>query len=216
MAFIQRTSPEAKYFFWREEGNHHCSACPSSFTGHPTNGSRSQTNHGKIKIHEIVCDMEEDCNEGAEKCSGTKCAGYRGTQAKTTSGRTCQAWDQQTPHKHNNSPQKKPTFGLEDNNNCRNPDGAKTMWCYTTDPKKRWELCEPRDCNAEEAGPDGKKPLKPFTPPPQKRPAKPTTGGPTPKPNHDLVAKGRHCGRSTTPEEDQTSRSINAKHTANL
>jgi len=32
-------------------------------------------------------------------------------------------------------------------NLCRNPskksNGAKTIWCYTTDSKKRWEYCDP-------------------------------------------------------------------------
>ena len=40
--------------------------------------------------------------------------------------------------------------GLTDGpgNLCRNPSkkakGAKTIWCYTTDSKKRWEYCEPK------------------------------------------------------------------------
>jgi hypothetical protein len=34
-------------------------------------------------------------------------------------------------------------MGLGDHNMCRNPDGADTIWCYTTDPKKRWEYCDP-------------------------------------------------------------------------
>ena len=28
-------------------------------------------------------------------------------------------------------------------NYCRNPDGEDTIWCYTTDPNKEWEECEP-------------------------------------------------------------------------
>ena len=26
---------------------------------------------------------------------------------------------------------------------CRNPDNSDTIWCYTTDAKKRWEYCDP-------------------------------------------------------------------------
>jgi hypothetical protein len=52
------------------------------------------------------------------------------------------AWVRQYPHRHTNTPQKKPSAGLE-RNYCRNPDGEKTIWCYTTDSKKRWEYCEP-------------------------------------------------------------------------
>ena len=30
-------------------------------------------------------------------------------------------------------------------NYCRNPDGEASIWCYTTDPAKRWEYCDPVD-----------------------------------------------------------------------
>eukprot|EP00105_Crassostrea_gigas_P043077 XP_019927225.1 PREDICTED: plasminogen [Crassostrea gigas] len=29
---------------------------------------------------------------------------------------------------------------------CRNPDNEPAPWCYTTDPNKRWELCNISDC----------------------------------------------------------------------
>ena len=28
-------------------------------------------------------------------------------------------------------------------NLCRNPDNEKTIWCYTTNPKVRWQYCTP-------------------------------------------------------------------------
>ena len=61
---------------------------------------------------------------------------YRGTRNRTRTGRTCQQWSAQTPHAHDQS-------GDElVENYCRNPDGEpKGPWCYTTDPKKRWEYC---------------------------------------------------------------------------
>merc|ERR1712176_728255 len=85
---------------------------------------------------------------GVACCSGPKCIGYRGTKATTITGKTCQAWNKQYPHKHGNTPTKKPRFGLE-KNYCRNPDGSKTAWCYTTDKKKRWEICGIPDCKGE-------------------------------------------------------------------
>ena len=31
-----------------------------------------------------------------------------------------------------------------EHNYCRNPDGEATIWCYTQDPRVRWEFCTPR------------------------------------------------------------------------
>jgi len=67
---------------------------------------------------------------------------YRGVQDKTRSGMTCQAWSSQSPHSHTNTPANHPNSGLTDNY-CRNPESAPTIWCFTTDPNRRWELCSP-------------------------------------------------------------------------
>uniref|UniRef100_A0A8C6JNV3 Uncharacterized protein n=1 Tax=Melopsittacus undulatus TaxID=13146 RepID=A0A8C6JNV3_MELUD len=74
---------------------------------------------------------------------------YRGTVAKTARGRTCQEWSSQKPHSHRYfTPMTHPRAGL-DKNYCRNPDGdVNGVWCFTTDPEKKWEYCEiPRCCN---------------------------------------------------------------------
>jgi len=92
-------------------------------------------------------------------CNGTEClksncvdpkqSDYRGHESVTKSGKTCQRWDQQTPHRHSNTPQAKPKAGLDENNFCRNPDGeVGGAWCYTTDAKTRWEYCDV-DCEAD-------------------------------------------------------------------
>uniref|UniRef100_A0A8C9ZX32 Plasminogen n=1 Tax=Sander lucioperca TaxID=283035 RepID=A0A8C9ZX32_SANLU len=70
---------------------------------------------------------------------------YRGTIAVTESGKTCQSWSSQTPHKHNRSPENYPCKGL-DSNYCRNPDNERMPWCYTTDPETRWEYCKVPSC----------------------------------------------------------------------
>lgn len=80
------------------------------------------------------------CNEAISTTD--KGVSYRGCQAKTRSGRTCQAWDAQSPHAHSLTPAKQPAKGLTQNY-CRNPDGEATIWCYTTDAGKRWEFCDP-------------------------------------------------------------------------
>ncbi|KAI8520704.1 hypothetical protein Bbelb_004580, partial [Branchiostoma belcheri] len=87
------------------------------------------------------------------ECQISDGALYRGNVAVTKSGRTCQRWDQQTPHEHSRTAANYPSSGLEENF-CRNPDGTSGVWCYTTDPNKRWELCDVAvcatvDCNTE-------------------------------------------------------------------
>lgn len=79
-----------------------------------------------------------------ETIKGKKGDGYRGCQNVTKSGKKCQKWTSQTPHNHDNTPDKKPNKGLGDHNYCRNPNGSSDgIWCYTTDPDKRWEYCDP-------------------------------------------------------------------------
>jgi len=72
---------------------------------------------------------------------------YIGCQTMTVTGKQCQEWDEKFPQKHKKrGAAKKGRFGLGRNNFCRNPKGKKdSIWCYTTDPSSRWELCEPRN-----------------------------------------------------------------------
>ena len=83
------------------------------------------------------------CNE---RLTGHKHSGYRGCQNVTTSGRKCQKWTSQRPHRHSRTPtnRKFRGKGLGNHNYCRNPDGTRTIWCYTTDRRKRWEHCRPK------------------------------------------------------------------------
>jgi len=68
----------------------------------------------------------------------------------TVSGRTCQRWDADTPwnltkiskwyaRKKRNFPDKSIKAA---ENYCRNPDGDRRPWCYTTDKMKQREYCE--------------------------------------------------------------------------
>merc|ERR1712212_629415 len=41
-----------------------------------------------------------DVRQGQECCTEPSCRSYRGKIATTISGKTCQAWNKQTPHKH--------------------------------------------------------------------------------------------------------------------
>merc|ERR1719158_344625 len=66
---------------------------------------------------------------------------YKGKISKTKSGIECQKWSSNKPHKPYGN------FGsIGDHNYCRNPDKEPGPWCYTTDPNKRWELCDVPIC----------------------------------------------------------------------
>ncbi|KAE8602189.1 hypothetical protein XENTR_v10013903 [Xenopus tropicalis] len=80
-----------------------------------------------------------ECYDG----NGSK---YRGTAYITVSGKKCQPWNSQTPHKHTKMPDNFPNAGLEQNY-CRNPDEDKGPWCYTTDASVRWEYCSLKKCS---------------------------------------------------------------------
>uniref|UniRef100_A0A672PM31 Plasminogen-like n=1 Tax=Sinocyclocheilus grahami TaxID=75366 RepID=A0A672PM31_SINGR len=78
-------------------------------------------------------------------CASGEGSSYRGTIAVTVSGKTCQEWSSQSPHKHSRTPENYPCKGL-DENYCRNPDNERSPWCYTTDPKTHWEYCSVPSC----------------------------------------------------------------------
>ncbi|NP_001098315.1 plasminogen isoform X1 [Oryzias latipes] len=78
-------------------------------------------------------------------CASGEGQAYRGTVGVTVTGKACQMWSDQTPHKHSRTPENYPCKGL-DNNYCRNPDHEKMPWCYTTDPETRWEFCRVPRC----------------------------------------------------------------------
>ena len=84
---------------------------------------------------------DKGCNEALV---GDVQDGYRGCQAKTKSGKTCQKWTEQAPHGHSRTPEKYPNLGLGDHNYCRNPDHEPNgIWCYTSEKRSRWEYCSP-------------------------------------------------------------------------
>ena len=73
--------------------------------------------------------------------------GYRGNVNITRSGLPCQRWISQCPHRHSRIPEDV-VDGQNDSNMCRNPDASAPdgPWCYTTDPKVRWEYCNISRC----------------------------------------------------------------------
>merc|ERR1711874_785037 len=88
-------------------------------------------------------DKTEDCQK-----SSTKGKDYRGTVSVTKSGKTCQAWNVQSPQKHGTYTEKnREESGLGEHNYCRNVGGNDVgVWCYTTDPNKRLDYCDVPVC----------------------------------------------------------------------
>ncbi|XP_063427691.1 uncharacterized protein LOC134711167 isoform X4 [Mytilus trossulus] len=82
----------------------------------------------------------EDVNECRKSAKGKE---YKGRISLTQTGRTCQYWKRQYPHKHPFSI----SFKTE-HNYCRNPDNSGQPWCYTNDPTTRWEYCQIPMCAA--------------------------------------------------------------------
>eukprot|EP00978_Attheya_sp_CCMP212_P029687 scaffold106227_cov30-Attheya_sp.AAC.1 len=74
-------------------------------------------------------------------CLSLEQTDYAGTQSTTSSGKTCQAWDSNSPHSHDYN-------YIGSHNYCRNPDGEDKAWCYTTDENERFELCDVPACGA--------------------------------------------------------------------
>ena len=103
----------------------------------------------KFKSKKIYFNFPEDTCYTGDKTR------YMGTVSVTSSGRTCQAWASQSPHGHstNNKAEEFPDGELP-SNYCRSPpdDPESRPWCYTTDPDKRWELCEVHQCETHTEG----------------------------------------------------------------
>ncbi|XP_056117364.1 hepatocyte growth factor [Rhinichthys klamathensis goyatoka] len=96
----------------------------------------------------------QDCS--IPQCSEVECMTcngeiYRGPMDHTESGRECQRWDLEEPHKHLFHPKRYPDKGLKDNY-CRNPDGRQRPWCFTTDPSTPWEYCNIKQCDSDKGG----------------------------------------------------------------
>ena len=100
-----------------------------------------------------------DCFHAASECyHRPDAADYRGTVSRTKGGSQCQAWSAQSPNAHAKTHANFPRAGLGGHNFCRNPDGEKTAWCFTTTEGLRWDVCD--------VGQPSRKPCPPPAPPP--------------------------------------------------
>lgn len=65
---------------------------------------------------------------------------------RTNEGLECQPWSSQEPHSHDRPPNVFPQI-VDGENYCRNVGGNEPMpWCFTTDPKIRWQYCNIPKC----------------------------------------------------------------------
>eukprot|EP00058_Branchiostoma_floridae_P023734 XP_002609224.1 hypothetical protein BRAFLDRAFT_125972 [Branchiostoma floridae] len=96
------------------------------------------------RIGYVLSDDGHNCTVYTRNCMFGNGATYRGTASMTSGNHTCQRWDSQTPHPHDQTV-RHPLAGL-DENYCRNPDGEPRPWCYTTDPAIRWQYCTVPQC----------------------------------------------------------------------
>ena len=80
---------------------------------------------------------------------------YIGTVSKTKRGRTCQNWNETSPHEHTDT-------DVGEHNFCRNPDGKNGVWCYTTTKYVRWERCDVPICEDPNAEPEPESEAEPI------------------------------------------------------
>ena len=103
----------------------------------------------------------------ATDCYTGNGAGYRGDEAKTNWGNTCQKWSSQSPNTHEYGPKANLGKGLGNHNKCRNPDGVRARpWCYTIDGDDAFEYCDVPQCPSPPSPPAPPlSPLLPLSPP---------------------------------------------------
>jgi len=105
------------------------------------NGPWCYTTDSKVRWE--YCDVKQ-CAECKKTKQGTE---YIGAVSETVTGRTCQNWTSQVPHNHQLWTGLPEGSEKEAKNYCRNPDGTSDgPWCYTSEPKVRWEYCDVKFC----------------------------------------------------------------------
>ncbi|XP_065795166.1 hepatocyte growth factor isoform X1 [Muntiacus reevesi] len=137
---------------WNSMIPHEHSFLPSSYRGKDLQENYCRNPRGEEggpwcftsnpEVRYEVCDIPQCSEVECMTCNGES---YRGPMDHTETGKICQRWDHQTPHRHKFLPERYPDKGFDDNY-CRNPDGKPRPWCYTLDPDTPWEYCAIKMC----------------------------------------------------------------------
>jgi hypothetical protein len=92
MNWVQSVVPQAKYFFFRSEGNYHCSPCWWTYKGHPTTGTSYQAS--RIYTYEITGHKFDETygNKVRVTARNRYCTGYKKSNYKTRSVEACLGW----------------------------------------------------------------------------------------------------------------------------
>jgi hypothetical protein len=95
--WVRSVDKEARYFFFRHEGNYHCSPCPLSYTGHATQGTGYQ--RSKIYIYRIL-GVKFEVWKGPKRIAFNRyCTGYRKSIFSKRNVNACMSWVKQVdPH----------------------------------------------------------------------------------------------------------------------
>jgi hypothetical protein len=92
--WVSQVDPEARYFFFREQSNWHCSPCPLHYTGHPTTGT-AVDNNTRIFIYKIN-NWKQPTYEWSDKYVRRHihryCTGYKKTMTHTRTVAKCGEW----------------------------------------------------------------------------------------------------------------------------
>ncbi|XP_048250912.1 plasminogen-like [Haliotis rufescens] len=136
--------------------------CACGYATKSTDYCRVLVNYDTFKtsVDNFLASRDETCgNSDVRSVSGCGVVYgprvlYTGTQSTTKSGKTCQRWDAQEPHTHDRNTDAKfavPGFDTPQTvagsaNYCRDPARNGFLWCYTTNPGARWEMCDVPIC----------------------------------------------------------------------
>jgi len=100
MRWARKANPYVQYFFFRSEGNYHCSPCPATYRGHPTSGTGYQ--NSRIYIYRITGWRMPDQTYGGKVrviSRNRYCTGYKKSNMGHRSVLSCLRWVRQVaPH----------------------------------------------------------------------------------------------------------------------